>query len=101
MNGCENVEDHVQPGMLQVSKSDIFVGYLRESVNQWKKDWSQWVCYQSNWRGLYFTFKTEPQMVILKNNNNGEQNPDFVSEEIAKLISKGFVTECSGYGLNV
>ena len=92
----ESVAFHARQGVLQVSEPfKSPVGYLRESIDQWQAIGTSEFVIKVIKEGYALPFKTEPIKVVLKNNKSAEQNPDFVTDEIAKLVSKGCVIECS------
>ena len=43
--------------------------------------------------GYKLPFKTEPELAVLQNNKSARENGSFVSDEIAKLVDKGCVSQ--------
>ena len=69
------------------------VGRLKRNVSEWRAitDDSYMVSVIEN--GYKLPFKTLPTSVILKNNKSALENPDFVAEEIDRLLKKGVVKQ--------
>jgi hypothetical protein len=68
------------------------VGRLRKSVNKWKEIGANDFIVDVIENGYQIPFLTLPNQIELDNNKSARDNPDFVTDEINKLLEKGCIS---------
>ena len=94
LKGQECVSNRNQSTESQVSGKSP-VGSLRESITQWIEIGANEYIVKVIEKGYMPPLKREPEKVILNNNRSAENNYDFVTKEISKLLAKGCISEVS------